>query len=210
MSEEGEGELILPREDPEHESFVIKEQFVKELWESSRPKSMLIEFYQKLFKPKIFEDEPLDYNKLNILAEFQTYNLLFAKNELLLDDIQCCYILQLFWNLIPIGEDGKRKENAPKTPLPYKTSFDNELIERYQEGIFSLEEIKRISEYSKKFFNNFILYDYVFNNPLLLGTKKNILIPHDKPRIAPNLDKALTLQTADDDTEEEDEGEERF
>ncbi|CAI2368916.1 unnamed protein product [Moneuplotes crassus] len=51
---------------------------------------------------------------------------------------------------------------------------------------------------------------YVFNNPLLLGTKKNILIPHDKPRIAPNLDKALTLQTADDDTEEEDEGEERF
>ena len=204
-------EVILPEEEPEHDNFIITPSVVEELWENSRPKNMLIEIYQKQFKPKkILEDEPMDYNKLNILAEFQTYNLVFAKNELLMDNLKASYVLQLFWNLLPVKENGQRDENASNSASTYKTNFDNELLQRYREGLFSKEEILRLSAHSKNYFKHFILYDYVFNNPLLFGTKKNINIPHDFPKISPNLDQAMTLVSDNDEVKTENEGEEKY
>mmetsp|Transcript_7612 Transcript_7612/g.6741 ORF Transcript_7612/g.6741 Transcript_7612/m.6741 type:complete len:218 (+) Transcript_7612:6-659(+) len=208
-----EQDLILPQEDPDYESFIITPAVVGELWESSRPKNMLIELYQKQFKPRrVLEDEPLDYNKLNILAEFQTYNLIFSKNELLLDDIKSAYLLQLFWNLLPLLNNGKLKESTPHHSKSYKEAFDAELLNRYREGLYSKEEIIRISQHSQSFFKHFILYDYVFNNPDIYGTKKNITIIHDEPKIAASLDEALTLvkDQPSKEIDEENEGEERY
>jgi hypothetical protein len=47
----------------------------------------------------------VDYNALNILADYQLYNLEFAKNELTLDDRQSSNVLNLFWQLLEFNPD---------------------------------------------------------------------------------------------------------
>lgn len=50
-------------------------------------KEDLIHVFQAHFKPKSsIEPEKVEYNEINIFAEFQLYNLMFCKNELLLGD----------------------------------------------------------------------------------------------------------------------------
>jgi hypothetical protein len=99
MSEhEQEGEEQEEEREPEPwESFIIQPSLVEELWRSARPKEALIDHYSKHFNPEGNVDEDqMDYNELNIIAEFQIYNLVFAK-ELLLDDTQISYLLEVFF-----------------------------------------------------------------------------------------------------------------
>lgn len=57
------------------------------IWNSGRPKEQIIDILANHYKPKSpAEEEKLEYNELNILAEYQLHNLIFLKNELLLDD----------------------------------------------------------------------------------------------------------------------------
>ena len=47
----------------------------------------MLNYLQWYFRPRnSYEPERIDYNALNILAEYQTYNLEFCRNELDLGD----------------------------------------------------------------------------------------------------------------------------
>lgn len=228
----GEENLIPNDEEPfEHEHFLINPEMVKELWESSRPKSRLIEIYQKMFKPKNpLDDEPMEYNELNIISEFQIKNLVFAKNELLLDDIQTSYLLALFWDLLAINNDGTRKEcylissssddqnslskDASHNSADYKHAFDTMLIHRFRQGVFKntdkkYSQILKIADHANKiFFKHFLLYDFVLNNKKVGNSQiKQVHIPKDRPKIAPSLNEALSLVK---DQSEIDDGEEQY
>ena len=48
----------------------------------------------------------VEYNEINIFAEFQLYNLIFAKNELLFDNTKAAVFLNLFWTLLEFSTDG--------------------------------------------------------------------------------------------------------
>ena len=101
-------------------------------------------------------------------------------------------MLQIFWNLLPLNPDGSKKENASHNSKDYKDAFDKSLIKRFREGIFTKEEIIRISQHASLFFKHFLLYDFVFNNAKPSDIKK-ITIPKKVPKIAPSLNEALTL-----------------
>lgn len=47
----------------------------------------------------------VEYNEINIFAEFQLYNLIFAKNELLFDNFKTAVLLDLFWKLLEFSVD---------------------------------------------------------------------------------------------------------
>jgi len=58
------------------------------------------------FRPaNSYDPERVDYNCLNIFAEYQTYNLEFCKNELFLNDRQTANILDMFWQLLEFNPD---------------------------------------------------------------------------------------------------------
>jgi hypothetical protein len=42
---------------------------------------------------------------MNIFTEFQLYNLVFAKNELIFDDHKASLLLHLFWRLLEFNPD---------------------------------------------------------------------------------------------------------
>ena len=74
----------------DHSSFtnyMLKPSNLKQIWSGSRVKNAMFEFMQWFFRPRnSYEPERVDYNALNILAEYQTYNLEFLKNELAVSD----------------------------------------------------------------------------------------------------------------------------
>ena len=85
---------------------IITAQTVKEVWAKSKPKTALLDFLTHYFRPKSSLDpERVDYNALNILADYQLYNLEFAKNELCLNDQQSAAVLDLFWRLLQFDPD---------------------------------------------------------------------------------------------------------
>ncbi len=53
---------------------------------------------------KYFKDSGLINNfesiEIGIIAEFHLYNLIFAKDELLLDDYKSCILVNMFWQLL--------------------------------------------------------------------------------------------------------------
>jgi len=69
-------------------------------------KEELFNIYQDYFKPKSsLEQEKVEYNELNIFAEYQLYNLVFAKNELQFDDYKAAILVNLFWRLLEFNPD---------------------------------------------------------------------------------------------------------
>ena len=90
----------------ETNDFIITPDKVKEVWANSRPKNALLDHLQNYFKPRSsFEPERIDYNALLIIAEFQIYNLEFAKNQLFLNDRQTACLLDFFWQLLEFDPD---------------------------------------------------------------------------------------------------------
>lgn len=126
----------------------------------------------------------MDYNTLNILAEFQTFNLEFAKHDLSLNDQQTANLLQMFWDLIDFDPDQKPAEqnSQPKKSETQEYSdndpnFHQIVVKKFQ--LFSQllldltnqkerrgltkEEAKRVALYTQKtYFKHIRLYDFVF------------------------------------------------
>lgn len=88
--------------------FIIKPTDVTEVWSKSRSKEAILEHLAVYFKPKSsFDVERVDYNALNILAEYQVFNLEFCKNTLGLNDLQSACVLNAMWNLLEFDPDQK-------------------------------------------------------------------------------------------------------
>jgi hypothetical protein len=78
---------ILEEEDIGCESYMLKPSDIKDIWKNSKVRNAMFAFMQNYFKPKSsYEPEKVEYNALNILAEYQVYNLEFSKNDLNLND----------------------------------------------------------------------------------------------------------------------------
>lgn len=93
------------------EHYMIKPSDITNLWSTFKVKKGMFDFMQWYFRPKnSYEPERVDYNALNILAEYQTYNLEFVKNELDLTDEQTANVLQALWNLLEFDPDEKSIE----------------------------------------------------------------------------------------------------
>lgn len=87
-------------------NFIISASTCKDVWSKSRPKAALLDYLTWYFRPKSsLEPERVDYNALNILADYQLYNIEFAKNELTLNDKQSACVLDLFWKLLEFDPD---------------------------------------------------------------------------------------------------------
>ena len=86
----------------------------------------MFEYLQWYFRPRtVYEPERVDYNALNILAEYQVYNLEFAKNQLALNDKQSAALLDMFWKLLEFDPDSQESAeiggdslDAPKSQSP--------------------------------------------------------------------------------------------
>ena len=97
------------------DGFIMTPSDVKNVWASNRMKEELVKFFQELYKPASqFEEEKVEYNKINILAEFQLYNIVFCKNELMLDDYKVAVVLNVMWKLLEFDPDNK----GIAAPLP--------------------------------------------------------------------------------------------
>ena len=93
-------------------AFIITPVDVRRMFNSPRTKEELVKFFQDLYKPKSqFEQERVEYNQINILAEYQMYNMIFAKNEMMYDDIKTSVLLDILWRLL---------EFEPEEPIPAK------------------------------------------------------------------------------------------
>jgi hypothetical protein len=76
----------------------------------------------------------VEYNEINIFAEFQLYNLIFAKNELLFDNIKTSVLLNLFWKLLEFNPDGPQTEED-----------DDDTFSKKRGSHFSSDSPKRIN-----------------------------------------------------------------
>ena len=64
-------------------------------------KDELFSVFHEHFKPRSSLDpERVEYNEKNFFSEFQLYNLVFAKNDLLYDDHKSAILLNVFWRLL--------------------------------------------------------------------------------------------------------------
>lgn len=93
--------------------YILKPSDVTRTWKAARMKEELIEFFQELYKPASqYEEEKVEYNQITILAEYQMYNMIYAKNELMFDDFKISVVLDIFWKLLEFNpEDYSTKKS---------------------------------------------------------------------------------------------------
>lgn len=73
----------------------------------------MINHFSRTFNPeKKIDEEKLDYNELKIISEYQVYNLIFCKKELLLDDEKTAYLLEIFYKLLGLTNKGEKIEGT--------------------------------------------------------------------------------------------------
>ena len=62
---------------------MLKPSNVCQIWSGDKIHKVMFEYMQWYFRPRnSYEPERVDYNALNILAEYQTFNLEFLKNDM--------------------------------------------------------------------------------------------------------------------------------
>lgn len=77
-------------------------------------KDEIVKFLQELYKPKSqFEQEKVEYNHINILAEFILYNIIFAKNELMFDEFKVAMMCDMFWRLLEFDPEDDSQSKPP-------------------------------------------------------------------------------------------------
>ena len=90
---------------------MLKPSDIRQIWSGFKVQRAMLQFMQHYFKPRSsIEPERVDYNALNILAEYQTFNLEFVKNELDLSDEQTANVLDALWQLLEFDPDDKTVE----------------------------------------------------------------------------------------------------
>ena len=88
--------------------YMLKPSNIRDIWSIFKVKKQMVDFMTWYFRPKnSYDPERVDYNALNILAEYQTYNLEFLKNELDCNFDQCANVLHALWNLLEFDPDEK-------------------------------------------------------------------------------------------------------
>ena len=83
-------------------------------------KDELFSIYHEYFKPKSsLEPEKVEYNEKNFFSEFQLYNLVFSKNDLLFDDYKSAILLNVFWRLLEfsVPDSNNSPRNSPTKHL---------------------------------------------------------------------------------------------
>ena len=69
-------------------------------------KEELSHIFTEYFKPmSSLEQEKVEYNEINIFSEYQLYNLVFAKNELMFSFHKAALLLNLCWRLLEFNPD---------------------------------------------------------------------------------------------------------
>ena len=112
-------------------NYLIKPSNIRTIWSTFKVKKSMFDYLQWYFLPKnSYDTERVDYNALNILAEYQTYNLEFIKNELDLSDDQCANILENLWSLLEFDPDEKsvEKEHGADDVARQNTNGENNNI----------------------------------------------------------------------------------
>ena len=111
-------------------SYIISPSDVEHFWRHTRVKDEIVKFFQEKYKPKSqYEAEKVEYNQINILAEQVQFNIIFAKNELLFDNIKVAMFLDIFWKLLEFDPDADAKDpdiqnyNSQKTDKKSQDSF---------------------------------------------------------------------------------------
>ena len=90
------------------EQYILKPSNLADIWSTFKVKNNMLNFLQWYFRPRSsFEPDRVDYNALNIIAEYQTYNLEFLRNEMDLSDDQCANVLHGLWTLLEFNPDEK-------------------------------------------------------------------------------------------------------
>lgn len=80
VEEEPEEKEVVVSIDDGFETHMLKPSEIARLSGASKLKVVMLQFYQWFFRPRSsYENERVDYNTLNILAEYQCFNLEFAK-----------------------------------------------------------------------------------------------------------------------------------
>jgi hypothetical protein len=119
---------IVDEEDLGFESVMIKPSKVNKLWKMFKVKLGIFNFLQNHFKPRSnYEPERVEYNALNILAEYQTFNIEFCKNELSMNDCQTALVLDIMWQLLEFDPDSKQasKEVNGQEKLPQPSADES-------------------------------------------------------------------------------------
>ena len=87
---------------------ICKPSTLRDIWSTFKVKKAMFDYLSWYFRPKnSYDPERVDYNALNILAEYQTYNYEFLKNELDLNFDQSSNVLQALWKLLEFDPDEK-------------------------------------------------------------------------------------------------------
>lgn len=192
---EGEGEQQV-RGDK-----LITAEHIEPIWNSEDPLADMFEVYTSYFNPSHDPEYSLvDDNEIKFLAEFQIYNLIFCKNDMRLNDSQTAEVLDVFWNLLAVNEDGSVRDSSMIVEGHFKDALHNkleevkfELIERAKQGVFSKDEIKALMGYMKSgYFKHFRLVDFVLRNRQM-PTFKHITLFHDDPLNQGSLDAAKEI-----------------
>ena len=160
---------------------ILTEYCIEEMWKAENPKDFFIDFITKyLIREDLLKN--FNNNDLSILAEFQLFNLIFAKEQLHLDNKHSMILLNILWELTK-NNNGKYR----KSPGNYKKNRENDYevfkellmkhcVENPPEGLkyFQPDQLKLILDYAQEgYFNHFQLYQYVDQN---LQSEKEIQV----------------------------------
>lgn len=101
--------------------FVLNPSDIKRIWRANRMKEAIVKFLQDLYKPASqFEEEKVEYNKINILAEYQLYNMTHFKNELMMDDYKVAVCLDIMWRLLEFYPESSSSNSQSKATISKK------------------------------------------------------------------------------------------
>jgi hypothetical protein len=162
---------------------------VEEAWKHPQPKEFITQYIIKLFKQREILSN-YESIEITIIAEFHLYNLIFAKEQLELDDSKAVVLMNIFWVLLMHNNPFYFKkidilqeydEEMKKEFLSHK-SFEDDMAEfrkvlsnhcidnpPSQTKYFEPVEIKQILEYVKSgYFMHYNLY-----KSILLNKQKN-------------------------------------
>lgn len=199
---------------------ILTQYCITEAWKNPKPRDFFSDFMGRYFKKNNLS-ENFESIEVNILAEFHLYNLIFAKEELSLDDYRTTVLLNLLWEILMNGNSNYNKTqnndvNSPhQSPKLKKSSilfkeknlvgdyefFKERLMQHTVEmdikkpciKIFNANQAKIILQFvNDGFFSHYRLYENIFNNK---QKSEEILISVfiDVPLNIPALSQALYM-----------------
>ena len=150
---------------------VLTEYCITEVWKHENPKDFIIDFISKYFTEQKMMGN-FNNNDLLILAEFHLFNLIFAKEQLHLDDNKSMVLLNIFWELIKndnykYNRKSQKNKNRENDYEVFKALLVKHSIENPPDNLkyFQPDQLKLILDYSKQgYFNHYNLYQYVDGN----------------------------------------------